>query len=121
MSDLLEALKDTNRLIEAILRINNMGHNATESLTDARARAQSITDRIIEASRQAGAVGIPSTVSGSDYEADLKQRRNMEYLRGAVATALQNLEAEIMTNRNISANVTNAIFHLKAGLEGGAA
>jgi len=57
MSDLLEALKDTNHLIEAILRTNPPGHGHSETLKESRTRAQLLTDRIIEASRQAGAVG----------------------------------------------------------------
>ena len=118
MSDLLEALKDTNRLIEAILMMQP-GHNHSETLKETSTRAQLLTERIIEASRQAGAAGVPSIVLGSAYEADLEQRRNMEYLRRTVSAAMSELVAVPSGARTMG--IERAILHLKAGIEGGAA
>lgn len=107
MSDLLEALKDTNRLIGVIL--NGYAHSAT--LAEARARAQSITDRIIEASRQAGAVGAKEDASA------VVNGCTVERLTKAINYALNELEhPEYSTSTR-----ADAIRILKAGLEGGAA
>ena len=116
MSDLLEALKDTNRLIGVLSAAGDFRTSVTDA---AQARAELLTDRIIEASRQAGAAGVPSIVSGSDYEADLEQRRNMEYLRRTVSAAMSELVAVPSGARTMG--IERAILHLKAGIEGGAA
>ena len=113
MSDLLEALKDTNRLIEAILRINNIGHCSTETISETRAQAALLTDRIIEASRQAGAVG------AKDQANAVVNGCTVERMRNHMERALDNLER--IPDPHPSSNVAYAILHLKAGLEGGAA
>ena len=105
MSDLLEALKDTNRLAEAILNMS-IGHSHSETLKETRTRAQLLTERIIEASRQAGAVQ------------DAKDVR-IGCLLSAMDAALRNLVAIPAAQGNIS--IDDAIRHLKAGMEGGAA
>jgi hypothetical protein len=109
MSDLLEALKDTNRLIEAIL--NGYTHSAT--LAEARVRAQSLTDRIIEASRQAGAVGVKEDASA------VVDRCLVDRSMKAMTFALLELEGIATDMRTVA--IDRAIRHLKIGLEGGAA
>jgi len=110
MSDLLEALKDTNRLIEAILMMQP-GHNHSETLKETSTRAQLLTERIIEASRQAGAVQDRSDVSAKDVR--------IGCLLSAMDAALRNLEAIPAAQGSVS--IDDAIRHLKAGIEGGAA
>ena len=110
MSDLLEALKDTNHLIAAILNMG-LGHSHTETLKETRTRAQLLTDRIIEASRQAGAVQDRSDVSAKDIR--------IGFLLYAMDAALRNLEAIPAAQGSVS--IDDAIRHLKAGIEGGAA
>ncbi len=109
MSDLLEALKDTNRHIEAIINpIESQTH--ADTLKNARTRAQLLTDRIIEASRQAGAE--------HQFDVSAKDVR-IGCLLSAMDAALRNLEAIPAARGSVS--IDDAIRHLKAGMEGGAA
>jgi hypothetical protein len=105
MSDLLEALKDTNHLIEAILKTNPPGHGHSETLKETRTRAQLLTDRIIEASRQAGAV----------------QAKEPEPCTSI--TRADELERSIREALNVlgwysTTSITNAIRILKAAING---
>jgi len=105
MSDLLEALKDTHRLIEAILNMDP-GHNHTEMLKEASTRSQLLTDRIIEASRQAGAVG------AKDACESCTSITRADELERSIREALNVLGLYSTTS------ITNAIRILKAALNG---
>ena len=110
MSDLLEALKDTNRLAEAILNMS-IGHSHSETLQESRTRSQLLTERIIEASRQAGAVGV------KDACGSCTSITRASSLALAIHLALNELE-----NPAYSTNTrVDAICILKAALNGGAA
>lgn len=112
MSDLLEALKDTNRLIGVILN-TIIGPSQRETLKETRARAALLTDRIIEASRQAGAVGAKEDASA------VVDRCLVDRSVKAMTFAL--LELEGMPADMPTVAIDRAIRHLKIGLEGGAA
>ncbi len=108
MSDLLDALKDTNRLIEAIINpIESQAH--ADTLKETRTRAQLLTDRIIEASRQAGAAGV------KDKGKSCTSITRADELERSIREALDALELYSATS------IINAIRILKAALNGGAA
>jgi hypothetical protein len=102
MSDLLEALKDTNHLIEAMLKTDPPGHGHSETLKETRTRAQLLTDRIIEASRQASAAQAKEPASRADS------------LSKAITFALNELEHP----EHSTTYRTDAIRILKAALNG---
>jgi hypothetical protein len=110
MSDLLEALKDTNRLIGVILN-TIIGPSQRETLKETRARAALLTDRIIEASRQAGAVWV------KDQTDAVVNGCTVERLTKAMNYALNELEHPDYS----TSTRADAIRILKAGMEGGAA
>jgi hypothetical protein len=108
MSDLLEALKDTNHLIAAILKTNPPGHGHSETLKETRTRALLLTDRIIEASRQASA-------------AQAKEAHEPESRADALSKAITFAINELEHPEYSHTYRTDAIRILKAALNGGAA
>ena len=108
MSDLLEALKDTH---STILELDRQSTTTGAVIQELRTRANLLTDRIIEASRQASAVQDRSDVSSKDVR--------IGCLLSAMDAALRNLEAIPAAQGSVS--IDDAIRHLKAGIEGGAA
>jgi hypothetical protein len=110
MSDLLEALKDTNRLTEAILNMMPCPVQR-DTLADARTRAQLLTERIIEASRQAGAVGT------RDAGESCISITRADELERAINFAIDKLEHPSFS----TSTRLDAIQILKAALNGGAA
>ena len=100
MSDLVEALKDTHHLIEVLSESKNLCTLVADS---AVSRAARLTDRIIEASRQAGAVVDRCLVD-----------------RSAKAMTFALIELEGMPADIRTVAIDRAIRHLKDGLKGGA-